>query len=132
MALYDNANVRFVIPAEGGMRWNDNLAIPKGSTAKLDETLKLIDYYYSLDAATLLSEYIGYFTGVAGVQERIEADVQAARDSGDEETAAQLEATAASVVPTPDQIDNTYPDKQLSQEEDDEWSALFEEVLRTA
>ena len=31
--------------------------------------------------------------------------------------------------PTPDQIDNTYTDKQLSEEEEAEWNALFLEVL---
>ena len=129
MALYDNAVVRFYVPAEGGMRWNDNLAIPKGSTEHLDQTLQLMDYYYSLDAATACSEYIGYFTGVAGVQERIEADAQAARDAGDEETAVQLETTGASVVPSGDQVANTYTDKQLSEEEEAEWNALFEEVF---
>lgn len=129
MALFDNADVQFVIPQDGGMRWNDNMAIPKGSTEKLAQTMQLMDYWYSLDAATTLSEYIGYFTGVAGVQERIEDDAAAARESGDEETATQLEVTAASVVPTADQIDNTYVDKQLDEEEEAEWNALFLEVL---
>jgi spermidine/putrescine transport system substrate-binding protein len=129
MALFDNPDVVFVIPEDGGMRWNDNMAIPKGSTERLDQTLQLMDYWYSLDAATLLSEYIGYHTGVAGVQERIQADADAAREAGDEETATQLEVTGESVVPTADQIDNTYTDKQLSEEEEAEWNALFLEVL---
>jgi spermidine/putrescine transport system substrate-binding protein len=129
MALYDNPNVVFVIPDDGGMRWNDNLAIPKGSTERMEQTLQLIDYWYSLDAATTLSEYIGYFTGVNGVQDRITEDAEAARDAGDEETATQLEVTGASVVPTPDQIDNTYTDKQLSEEEEAQWNDLFLEVL---
>jgi spermidine/putrescine transport system substrate-binding protein len=129
MALFDNPDVLFVIPEDGGMRWNDNLAIPKGSTERLSQTLQLIDYWYSLDAATPLSEYIGYFSPVNGVQERIQADADAAREAGDEETANQLEVTGASVVPTSDQIDNTYTDKQLSEEEEAEWNDLFLEVL---
>jgi spermidine/putrescine-binding protein len=111
------------------MRWNDNMAIPKGSTERYEQTLELMDYWYSLDAATPLSEYVGYFTGVAGVQERIQADADAARESGDEETATQLEVTGESVVPTGDQIENTYTDKQLSEDEEAEWNALFLEVL---
>jgi spermidine/putrescine transport system substrate-binding protein len=129
MALFDNPDVVFVVPEDGGMRWNDNMAIPKGSTERLDQTLQLMDYWYSLDAATTLSEYIGYFTPVAGVQERIQEDADAAREAGDEETAVQLEVTGASVVPTDDQIENTYTDKQLSEEEEAEWNALFLEVL---
>ena len=88
-----------------------------------------MDYWYTLDAATPLSEYIGYFSPVTGVQERIQADADAAREAGDEETAMQLEVTGASVVPTDDQIANTYTDKQLSEEEEAEWNALFLEVL---
>jgi spermidine/putrescine transport system substrate-binding protein len=127
--LADNPNVRFVIPEGGGMRWNDNMCIPKGSTEKIDQTHQLIDYWYGLDAATTLSEYIGYFTGVAGVKEQIEANAQAARDDGDSETADYLDGVAPIVEPTPDQIDNTYTDKQLSEEEEAEWNDLFLEVL---
>ena len=81
MALNDNPNVQFVVPEAGGMRWNDNLAIPKGS-GRIEDALKLLDYCYDPVAATTLSEYIGYFTPVAGVDQRIVADAEAARDGG--------------------------------------------------
>ncbi|HET9498185.1 MAG TPA: spermidine/putrescine ABC transporter substrate-binding protein [Candidatus Limnocylindria bacterium] len=127
--LADNPDMLFVIPEAGGMRWNDNMCIPKGSTEKLDQTHQLIDYWYDLDAATTLSEYIGYFTGVDGVSERIAENAQAARDSGDTETADYLDGVAPIVEPTADQIDNTYTDKQLSEEEEAQWNDLFLEVL---
>ena len=127
--LADNPDMLFVIPEAGGMRWNDNMCIPKGSTEKIDQTHQLIDYWYDLDAATTLSEYIGYFTGVDGVSERIAENAQAARDSGDTETADYLDGVAPIVVPTADQIDNTYTDKQLSEEEEAQWNDLFLEVL---
>jgi len=129
MRLADNPNVQFIIPEDGGMRWNDNMAIPKGSTEHIDETHQLIDYWYSLDAAVLLSEYIGYFSGVAGVKDRILEDASAARDAGDNETADYLEAIAPVVEPSEDQLANTYPDKQMSEDEDQQWSDLFLVVL---
>ena len=129
MALYDNPNVQFVIPQEGGMRWNDNMCIPKGSTERLEQTLTLMNYWYDPAPATLLSEYIGYFTGVAGVADRIRDDATAAREAGDTETADLLDVLAPTVEPTSDQIDNTYTDKQLSEEEEAQWNALFDEVL---
>lgn len=132
MQLYDNPDVKFVIPSDGGMRWNDNMAIPKGSTERMAETLQLMDYWYSLDAATLLSEYIGYFTPVNGVSDRISQDAQAARDSGDTETADLYDTLAPTVVPTTDQIDNTYPDKQLTEEEEAQWNDLFLDVYTEA
>lgn len=128
MNLYDNDKVQFVVPESGGMRWNDNLVIPKGG-ASLDNAHKLLNYWYDQAAATTLSEYVGYFTPVKGVNERIAADAQTARDDGDAETADLYEALAPTVVPTDDQIGNTFTDKQLSEEEETQWNDLFEPVL---
>jgi spermidine/putrescine transport system substrate-binding protein len=129
ITLNENENVRFVIPSDGGMRWNDNLAIPRGSTERIEAAHQLIDYWYSPEAATALSEYIGYFTGVAGISDRIQQNADAARESGDTETADYLDILAPQVEPTEDQLANTYQDKQLTEEEEAEWNALFEEVL---
>jgi spermidine/putrescine transport system substrate-binding protein len=110
------------------MRWNDNLVIPKGG-ANLDYAHQLIDYYYSVTAATMLSEYVGYFTPVKGVSEQITADAQTARDDGDAETADLYEALAPTVVPSEDQTANTYTDKQMTEEEEQQWNDLFEAVV---
>jgi len=128
MNFYDNANVRFVVPETGGMRWNDNLIIPKGG-ANLEGAHKLIDYYYTLDAAALLSEYVGYFTPVAGLEERILEDAQAARDEGDTEWADTLEALAPTVVLNDEQTANTFTDKVMTEEEEAQWNDLFEAVI---
>lgn len=128
MNLYDNDKVQFVVPESGAMRWNDNLVIPKGG-ANIDAAHKLIDYYYSPDGAALLSEYVGYFTPVAGLDERILQDAEAARDEGDAETADLYEALAPTVVPTSDQTANTFFDKQMTEEEESQWNDLFEKVI---
>jgi spermidine/putrescine transport system substrate-binding protein len=128
MNFYDNANVRFVIPDTGAMRWNDNLVIPKGG-ANLENAHKLMDYYYSLDAAAMLSEYVGYFSPVKGIEARILEDAQAARDEGDTEWADTLEALAPTVVLDAEQTANTYTDKVMTEEEESQWNELFEAVL---
>jgi spermidine/putrescine transport system substrate-binding protein len=128
MNLYDNPNVKFLIPPSGGMRWNDNLVIPKGAT-QVANSLKLLDYWYTLAAMTTLEEYIGYFTPVKGVKEQILADAQAARDEGDTETADLYERLAPTVVPSDEQIANTYTDKVLTEDEEAQWNTLFEGVL---
>jgi spermidine/putrescine transport system substrate-binding protein len=110
------------------MRWNDNLVIPKGG-ADLDNAHKLMDYYYDPAAAALLSEYVGYFTPVMDLDEKILEDAEAARDEGDDEWGDTLEAMAPTVVPTSDQTANTYTDKQLTEDEEKEWNDLFEVVL---
>jgi spermidine/putrescine transport system substrate-binding protein len=133
MVLNDNDKVKFVVPDSGGMRWNDNLVIPKGG-ANVENAHKLLNYYYDKAAATMLSEYVGYFTPVKGVSEQIAADAETARTGGpdaspDIETADYYDALAPTVVPDPDQIDNTFPDKQLTEDEEKEWNDLFEAVL---
>ena len=127
MQLNDNENVQFVVPAEGGMRWNDNFAIPKGA-ARIGGAHKLLNYYYGVPGATTLSEYIGYFTGVAGVQEEILARAQTYRDEGSPEDADYNEILAPTVVPTEDQLANTHADKELTEEEEAEWNDLWLEV----
>lgn len=128
MNLYDNDQVRFVVPDTGAMRWNDNLVIPKGG-ANLDLAHQLMDYYYTVDAAAMLSEYVGYFTPVTGLDERIMEDAQAARDDGDAEWADTLDVLAPTVVPTDEQTSNTFTDKQMTEDEERQWNDLFEEVI---
>jgi spermidine/putrescine transport system substrate-binding protein len=128
MVLNDNDQVKFVVPESGGMRWNDNLVIPKFG-ANVENAHKLLNYYYDKAAATMLSEYVGYFTPVNGVSEQIAADAETARGEGDAETADYYDALAPTVVPSPDQIDHTFPDKQLTEDEEKEWNDLFEVVL---
>jgi spermidine/putrescine-binding protein len=110
------------------MRWNDNLIIPKGG-ANLETAHKLIDYYYSVDAAAMLSEYVGYFSPVVGVDERILEDAQTARDDGDAEWADTLEALAPTVVLSDEQTANTFTDKIMTEDEEAAWNELFEQVL---
>jgi spermidine/putrescine transport system substrate-binding protein len=127
MQLNDNPNVRFVIPQDGAMRWNDNFAIPKNA-GRIDGAHQLMNYYYGVPAATLISEYIGYFTGVNGVQEQILANAEAYREEGDDESAEYNEMLAPTVVPTEDQLANTFPDKQMTEEEEAQWNDLWLEV----
>jgi len=128
MNFYDNDKVRFVVPESGAMRWNDNLVIPKRA-GNIDGAHQLIDYYYGLDGAALLSEYVGYFSPVAGIDERVLEDAQTARDEDDAEWADTLEAIAPTLVPSEDQTANTYVDKQMTEEEEAAWNELFETVL---
>jgi spermidine/putrescine transport system substrate-binding protein len=128
MQLYDNDQVQFVVPESGAMRWNDNLLIPKGAE-HIEAAHALLNYWYDPAPATVLSEYIGYFTPVVGVGDRILADADAAREAGDTETADLYEAIAPTVSPTEDQLANTYPYKRLDEEEEAEWNALFLELL---
>lgn len=128
MQLWDNADVRFVIPDTGGMLFVDNMVIPNGAEHPAD-AYKLMDYWYSLEAAAPLTEYIGYFSPVKGVREQVLIDAQTARDEGDEEWADQLEQIARDSFPDEDQLDNVFNYKILSEEEERQWNDLFNEVV---
>lgn len=125
MQLYDNAKVKFVIPDGGAPRWNDNLVIPKKGVWK-DQAHKLMDYWYDPVPATTLSEYIGYWTPTKGVPEKIKADADAARASGDSATADQLDVISTVVAPTASQLANVFDYPELADAaEEKAWNDLF-------
>jgi spermidine/putrescine transport system substrate-binding protein len=128
MQLYDNPDVKFVVPSEGGLMFVDNMVIPN-NVEHLGDAYALMDYWYSLDAAVPLTEYIGYYSPVKGVQERIVADSEAARAAGDTEWADQLKQIAHDSVPTPEELQNIFPYKQLTEDEERTWNDLFDVVV---
>jgi spermidine/putrescine transport system substrate-binding protein len=132
MQLNDNDKVQFVVPADGAPRWNDNLVIPK-KAAWIDQAHKLINYWYDPTAATTLSEYIGYFTPVKGISERIKADADDYRTNGDTENADYYDAVAPTVAPTADQLANTFDYPQFENPDDEKaWNDMFLEVTTAA
>ncbi|MGZ6255772.1 MAG: ABC transporter substrate-binding protein [Candidatus Limnocylindria bacterium] len=129
MQLNDNDKVQFVVPADGAPRWNDNLCIPK-KAAWIDQAHKLFNYWYDPTPATTLSEYIGYFTPVKGVSERIKADADAYRASGDTTNADYYDAVAPTVAPTADQLANTFDYPEFATAGDEKaWNDMFNEVV---
>jgi spermidine/putrescine transport system substrate-binding protein len=128
MKLYDNEDVEFVVPEEGGMLWVDNMAIPNPANAPVDAHL-MMDFWYDLDNAVALTEYIGYFSPVTGVADRVREDAQAARDEGDDEWADALEVIAQTAFPDNEQLANVHNYKLLDEAEERIWNDLFNEVV---
>jgi spermidine/putrescine transport system substrate-binding protein len=127
MQLYDNPEVKFVIPETGGLLFVDNMVLPKVIDHPAD-AYKLMDYWYTLDAAVPLTEYIGYYSPVVGVRERVLADSEAARPD-DPEWADQLLQIAHDSFPDPEQLTNVFNYKQLTEDEERQWNDLFGEVV---
>ena len=63
----DGTDFKFVIPEEGGTIWTDNFAIPITATNPVD-ALTLIDFFYQVDNAATLAEYINYVCPVPAAQ----------------------------------------------------------------
>ncbi|MDQ3880034.1 MAG: spermidine/putrescine ABC transporter substrate-binding protein [Chloroflexota bacterium] len=128
MKLYDNPDVEFVVPEEGGMLWVDNMCIPKRAEHPLDAHL-MMNFWYDPENAVPLTEYIGYFSPVAGVADRVREDAQAAADEGDQETADILEVVADTANPSDEALQNVHTYKVLDEDEEREWNDLFNEVV---
>ena len=100
---FDNPDLTFVLPDEGGILWTDNMVIPKGA-AHPNAALAMMDYLYDPEIAAQVAEYVNYITPVPGAKEII---LQHAEEAESEEDAEYLRTVADSplVFPTPDMLD---------------------------
>jgi spermidine/putrescine transport system substrate-binding protein len=128
MQLYDNPDVKFVVPDTGGMLFVDNMVLPNNVEHPAD-AYKLMDYWYTLDAAVPLTEYIGYFSPVVGVQDRVQADADAERAADHPIRADRLDQIAHDSFPDPAVMQNIYNYKQLTEDEERQWNELFDPVV---
>ncbi len=85
----ERPDLRFVFPAEGGMRWFDSMIIPKGA-ANVAAAGDFMNFVYDPVNAAKITSFVRYVSPVIGVKEELE------RAGGD---AAQL---AASPILFPD------------------------------
>ena len=92
----DGTDFKFVIPEEGGTIWTDNFAIPVTAKSPLD-AITLIDFFYKVDIAASLAEYINYVCPVPAAQAQIKTD--AAKLSGDDKKAMEAIADSPLVFP---------------------------------
>jgi spermidine/putrescine transport system substrate-binding protein len=98
----DGTDFRFVIPKEGGTIWTDNMMIPVTAEHPVD-ALELIDFFYDVEIAASLAEYINYVCPVPAAQAQIVKD--AAKLSGDDRTGMQDIAKSPLVFPTQTEYD---------------------------
>jgi spermidine/putrescine transport system substrate-binding protein len=76
--LTSGTDLKFVIPAEGGTIWTDNMVIPRGAQNPVD-AMTLMDWYYRPPVAAQLTESINYITAVPSAQAIIAADARASK-----------------------------------------------------
>jgi spermidine/putrescine transport system substrate-binding protein len=70
-------NLGFVIPAEGGTIWTDNMLIPRYAANPVG-AMMLMDWFYRPQVAAMLTTGIGYVTAVPSVRAIISAHAKAA------------------------------------------------------
>jgi spermidine/putrescine transport system substrate-binding protein len=121
-------DIKFVVPTEGAVLWQDNMAIPKGAKHPLD-AITYMDYVYRPQVAATLTEYIGYITPVPTAKELLQA--KAAKATGDDK--ATLEGLVASplVFPTEADLAKTKRYRVLTVEEGQVWNRIFQPIIQS-
>jgi spermidine/putrescine transport system substrate-binding protein len=124
---FDNPDLQFVVPEEGGILWTDNMAIPKGA-AHPNDALAMMDYLYQPEVAAQVADYVNYITPVPGAKDLF---LQWADEAEDPEDAEYYRTLAESplVFPTEDMLSRLHSYKVLDEEEERAWNELFQEVV---
>ncbi|WP_322762473.1 spermidine/putrescine ABC transporter substrate-binding protein [Frankia sp. Cr2] len=124
----EGADLRFVVPDEGGILWTDSMCIPVTAPHPVD-AITFMDFAYQTDVAAKLAEGINYITPVPFARDRILRDAVAV--TGDQR--AQLTATANSslVFPTRADLARLRRYRVLDRTEAAEWNALFQPIYQT-
>ena len=121
-------DIKFVVPKEGAVLWQDNMAIPKGAKHPLD-AITYMDYVYRPDVATMLTEYIAYITPVPSVKEKLQAE--AAKVSGEDKDYLDSLIDSPLVFPNEADLANTKRYRVLSVEEEQVWDRIFQPIVQS-
>ena len=117
---FDNPDLQFVVPEEGGILWVDNMAIPKGAAHPVDAHM-FMDYVYDPEVAAQITAWVNYICPVPAAQEIL----QEAKDKY-----TQTVANSPLVFPTPEMEERLHHYKDLDEEEEEAWNELFGAVIQ--
>ncbi|MCL2090555.1 MAG: spermidine/putrescine ABC transporter substrate-binding protein [Micrococcales bacterium] len=101
----------FAVPDSGGLLWSDNFLVPYTSD-RVEESQKLIDFYYDPHVAATVAAWVNYITPVVGAQEAM-ADI-------DEELVEN-----ETIFPTKETLARTTVFRPLDEAEDAQYSSEF-------
>jgi spermidine/putrescine transport system substrate-binding protein len=101
----DGTDFQFVVPEEGGTIWTDNFAIPVTAKNPVG-AIELMDFFYEVEIAASLAEYINYVCPVPAAQEQIRKD--AAKLSGDDRKSMEAIAESPLVFPAESEYANLH------------------------
>jgi spermidine/putrescine transport system substrate-binding protein len=123
----DNPQLEFVVPEEGGVVWTTPLEIPRGAAHPRDAHL-FMDYVYRPEVAANITSYVGYITPVPAVQDILLMRAERAGSPGWQSFYREL-ATSPLVFPTPETEGQLHSYGVLSEEEEQAWNDLFQQVV---
>jgi spermidine/putrescine transport system substrate-binding protein len=127
---FDNPDLRFVLPAEGGLLRVDNLVVPAHARHPVDAQ-QMMNFVYRPEIAAQITEYVNPVCPVPEARDIIRQHARDAAGEGDSEAADYLNKVAAStlVFPTDATLAKAFSPKDLSEEEEAQWNDLFQAVV---
>ncbi len=111
----DDPGMQFVVPAQGGILWSDNLMVPKGAANQAGAE-KIINHYYDAAVAAEVAAWVNYVTPVDGAQ--------AAMQELDPEL-----ADNELIFPKKATLDSLHSFKPLEEDEERQYQDLFQKVI---
>lgn len=117
----------FMFPEGGALLWQDNMMVPVGA-GNAPGAAQVMDWYYDPKIATMVTEWVIYLSPVAGVQDRIQEDADAALDDGYKGYSNKLRATAESPYSFPDDTllaQTKFGTNITNDEQAEEWDNIF-------
>lgn len=119
--------VKFVVPAEGGTIWTDNMLIPKGAANPVD-ALMLMDYLYQPAVAAELDEYIQYVTPVPAVQDLLRE--KAATAKGEDKKALEDMVGSALMFPSESDYAKLRNYTRLTTQQEQVFNPIFQSITQ--
>jgi spermidine/putrescine transport system substrate-binding protein len=123
----EGKDLKFVVPAEGGTIWTDNMCIPKTAQNPVD-ALTLMDYVYQPKIATMLVEYINYITPVPATKDLVLAD--AAKAKGEDKEALEQLAESPMIYPSDADMARLRSYKTLTPAEEKVFEDIFQPITQ--
>ncbi|MGR6923031.1 polyamine ABC transporter substrate-binding protein [[Actinomadura] parvosata] len=119
--------VKFVVPAEGGTIWTDNMLIPKGAANPVD-ALMLMDYLYQPAVAAELDEYIQYVTPVPAVQDLLREKAKTAK--GEDKKALEDMVNSPLMFPSAADYAKLRNYVQLTTQQEQVFNPIFQSITQ--
>ncbi|MFC6085535.1 ABC transporter substrate-binding protein [Sphaerisporangium aureirubrum] len=125
--IAEGQDLKFVIPAEGGNIWTDNMCIPKTAQNPVD-ALAMMNFAYKPEIATQLAEYITYITPVPSTQELVRK--QAGEATGEDKKALELMADSPLIYPADADLAKLRSYKTLTTAEEKVFEGIFQPITQ--
>lgn len=127
-ANLSGANLKFVIPDEGGIVWTDNMFILAHSEHALD-AITYMDFTFQPQIAAMMAEGIDYISPVPSAKPIVEQDL--AKAHGSEKKNLKEILSGGLVFPSEKEYSQTYERKVLSSSEEKQWNSIFEPIYQS-